>query len=85
MSSPPNSVLSLCKGDTGGVVGRGDVTLASSGADGACDSQFKLKEGAYVIVVEGSAGVGRRWVAERIWVMEATEPSHGVGGWGGSL
>ena len=61
------------------------MTLASSGAGRACDGQFRLKEGTRVIVVEGSAGVGRRWAAEKIWVMEATESSHGVSGWGGSL
>ena len=64
--SPPNSVLLLCEGNTGGLVGGGDVTLAFSGVGGVCDSQLRLKEGTYVVIAEGSVGIGRSWVIERI-------------------
>ena len=64
--SPPNSVLLLCEGNTGGLVGGGDVTLAFSGVGGVCDSQLRSKKGMYAVIAEGLAGIGRRWVIERI-------------------
>ena len=59
------------------------VPTLCEGVGSACGSQLRSKGGTYGVIVEGSSGVGRRWVVERIWVMEATESSHRVGGCGG--